>query len=122
MKSLLTSMSPRWSQMTQVQKNAVSNGCGRKGGWLNPPSFIFRASCDQHDFYYWRGATSADRKVADVAFLHAMLDDTRRSRWYLRWFHRSMAWTYYGAVRAFGKKSFTYRFFPATWMDLNDLL
>ncbi len=103
-----------------VQQRTISNGCGRKGGWLDPPSFLFVASCNQHDFYYWRGANNDDRLAADRAFLSAMLVDASAARWWKRWFYRSMAHIYYRSVRMFGKSAFTFRESPATWDDFDD--
>lgn len=31
------------------------NGCGPGARWLNVPDFIFKASCDHHDFNFQRG-------------------------------------------------------------------
>jgi len=45
----------RFADLTQEMIEALHdteemNGCGGKGGWLNPPDWIFSASCDHHDF------------------------------------------------------------------------
>lgn len=122
MKSVITDQNPRWSELSEFQRDDVSNGCGAKGCWLRPPSFMFTASCDQHDFYYWRGASEADRVEADEAFLRAMLKDASRSGWWIRWLHRSLAYTYYWAVREYGDSYFTYRQSPATWGQLEDYI
>ena len=111
---------PRWSQLSPEQRKYVGNGCGSKGGFLQPPNFLFAASCDQHDFYYWRGCNSADRLAADLAFLRAMRRDAAASAWWVRWFHYSLAWTYYKAVRLRGGGAFTYLSGPKTWDDLTE--
>ena len=118
MKSHLTFDNPSWGKLSTAQRIYVANGCGAKGGWLNPPGFMFTASCDQHDFYYWRGANEDDRKDADDAFLRAMLRDASTGSWWLRWFHRSMARTYHWAVRKWGAPHFKTREEPATWTTL----
>lgn len=58
----------KYSSLTHEQKKHICNGCGGKGGWIKPPKFIFHASCDQHDFYYWRGCSEDDRLLADISF------------------------------------------------------
>jgi hypothetical protein len=113
---------PRWSQLTPNVRSIVGNGCGSKGGWFKPPNFMFEASCDQHDFYYWRGGTEGDRQEADAAFLRAMLRDAGRTDWWVRWLNRRLAYTYARAVWRHGKAYFHYRSGPATWDDLNALV
>lgn len=48
----------KYSQLTPEQQQSVSNGCGGGKTALFIPNFVFYADCNQHDFYYWRGATS----------------------------------------------------------------
>lgn len=115
MKSKLGIDIPRWRELNPRQRDFISNGCGSKGGWLRPPGFLFTASCDQHDFHYWRGADDDDRTEADAAFLRAMLWDAAQSGGWARWFHRSLAYTYHWAVRRWGAQSFKYRTRLATW-------
>ena len=98
----------RYSDLTDEQKEIICNGCGGKSGWLNPPEFLFNASCNQHDFYYWRGGTESDRLEADKAFYEAMLVDVQNSAWYKRLYYKLIAYTYYKSVRLFGKKFFEY--------------
>lgn len=87
----------------------MEDGCGAKGGWFNPPEFFFEASCNQHDFYYWRGGFESDRLIADKAFYKFMLKDSERAESYLtRKSHRLCAYLYYKAVRWFGKDSFNF--------------
>ncbi|MFT5266663.1 MAG: hypothetical protein ACI88C_000084 [Acidimicrobiales bacterium] len=97
-----------WRSLTKQQQETLGNGCGAKGGLVSPPNFCFEASCDQHDYYYWRGWTEEHRMKADKAFLAAMLRDARRSPWYARPMHKVLAWTYYRAVRKFGAAHFHY--------------
>lgn len=99
-----------YSDLTTQQKNSIVNGCGKKGGFIKPPNFIFKASCNQHDFYYWRGCTEEDRKKADKSFYEYMKIDIKdrdysffKKSWYRLW-----AYSYYKAVRIFGKKAFYY--------------
>jgi len=118
-KSRIDETHPRWSQLPPDIRALVGNGCGSKGGWLRPPNFMFEASCDQHDFYYLRGATEGDRIAADDAFLRAMLRDAALTGWWVRWLNRRIARTYAWAVSKYGKSHFSYREFPMTWDDLN---
>ena len=98
----------KYSDLTEEQKEVICNGCGGKSGWLNPPEFLFSASCNQHDFYYWRGGTESDRLEADKAFYEAMLSDIQNSVWYKRLSYKLIAYAYYKSVRLFGKKFFYY--------------
>ena len=100
----------RYSILTPEQKEKICNGCGAKGGWVKPPNFIFNASCDHHDFLYWLGNTEADRKYADKAFYKKMKEDIndRSYNWSKRLWYRMWSWSYYRAVRLFGKKAFYY--------------
>jgi hypothetical protein len=69
---------------------------------------MFKASCDQHDFYYWRGGDQELRKKVDGEFLQAMLHDSKN------YFHKWWAYLYYYGVRfgtvldKFKKKKFWY--------------
>jgi len=98
----------RYSQVTKEQLSLFANGCGGKGSWIPIPEFIFHASCNQHDFYYWRGGTEEDRKIADDAFYKYMKEDIKRAKWYLRGYYRGWAFLYYTAVRVKGKYYFSY--------------
>ena len=99
----------RWHHLSDADIVQVTDGCGRKGGWMRPPEHLFfDASCDQHDFYYWRGHREADRKIADTAFYEVMKRDVGQAAWYRRpWLH-SVAWLYFRAVRIWGKQFFYY--------------
>ncbi len=79
-------------------------GCGSKGGFFNPPEFVFHGDCCTHDMLYDLGGTEADRKRADDAFYAAMKQSAGRDP---AW--RLAAWVYYRAVRQFGKTHFSYK-------------
>lgn len=98
----------RFRNLNQVERAVICNGCGGKGGWLDPPDYKFRASCDHHDFNYWLGGSLEDRKRADEQFLEAMLEDAVGPWWKRLWL-KGAAWRYYWAVRAFGWKFFNLR-------------
>ena len=98
----------RYRELTTSQKKVIVNGCGGKGSGIPVPNFIFKASCNKHDFYYWRGKTEEDRKTADLAFLSFMLDDANEFSFFKRRRYRSWAYVYYLSVRIFGKKFFNY--------------
>ena len=100
-------MKLKYSSLTELQKSKITNGCGGKGMGFTPPQFFFKASCNQHDFYYWRGGSSTDRKIADRFFLNAMWEDANRASniFSLLW-NKTAAVTYYLLVRLGGKKYF----------------
>ena len=95
-------------ELTEEQKKKICNGCGAKGGWFDPPEFLFHASCNQHDFYYWRGGSEADRKKADEAFYRYMQIDANRYSGLKRLKYLAIAYIYYKAVRIFGRRHFYY--------------
>jgi len=84
------------------------NGCGGKGSFINPPEFLFHASCNKHDELYSIGGTEADRRRADDKFYELMLKDTERSRGFDRYYFKVWAYAYYKAVRIFGNRYFNY--------------
>ena len=95
-----------FKDLTSKDKGLICNGCGGKGSWIDPPDWLFKASCNHHDFEYWRGGTEADRKHADWGFYQAMIEDANRASWWRRPFARMRAWVYYRAVRTFAKSYF----------------
>ena len=106
-----------YSELTPFQQKSVCNGCGGKGGIFNPPEFLFHASCNQHDFYYWRGGDESDRKEADDTYYDKMKEDVAEASAIKRPFYGCMAWIYYKAVRIVGKKFFNYTDTPMTLED-----
>lgn len=98
----------RYSQLTQEQKSKICNGCGIKGGFIKVPNFLFKASCNHHDFRYWRGCREVDRKDADDSFYKWMRVDIKGAKWYLKPYYHMWAWFYHKAVRLFGSKHFYY--------------
>lgn len=99
----------KYSDLAEDEKALICNGCGGKGGWVKPPQFMFHASCNHHDFGYWKGGTDADRKDCDVKFLQAMIGDAAiLDGLHRRLWHYVMAFAYYLAVRRCGGKFFNY--------------
>ena len=110
----------RYVDLTQVQKGLICNGCGGKGSIIPVPNFLFKASCNQHDFYYWRGCTEDAREAADDAFYKYMNIDVAESGksllvkvWYYSW-----AYVYYKFVRKLGGSYFHYSKMMRTLEDL----
>jgi hypothetical protein len=93
----------RYRDLTEEQKKIVCNGCGPKGGWVPVPDFFCKASCDHHDFRYWKGGSEADREAADHDFLVMMLEDAGSNP-----AKQTIAITYWMAVRLFGAFCFHY--------------
>ena len=93
----------RFSDLTEEQKSVICNGCGPKAGWVPVPEFFCHASCDHHDFRYWKGGSEADRKDADHDFLSMMLKDAGSDPG-----KQTIAFTYWMAVRLFGASCFHY--------------
>ena len=53
----------KYSDLTPAQKQHIRNGCGGKGGWINPLDFIFNASCNHHDFLFWLGCSWSELDI-----------------------------------------------------------
>ena len=98
----------KYSSLNEDQKSKICNGCGAKGWFIKPPQFLFRASCNQHDFYYWRGCNENDRLKADKEFYRYMKIDCEDYVWHKKAYYRVIAYVYFKAVRLFGKKFFYY--------------
>ena len=99
----------KYSELTREQKEAICNGCGGKGGFVKPPhKAFFKASCNHHDFGYWKGVTEADKIKCDNLFFKAMREDCRKLSWYNYIRYRPWCWLYYKAVKTIGKKFFYY--------------
>ena len=99
----------RYKDLTPEQNSFICNGCGEKGGWIKPPNFIFKASCNHHDFKYWSGHTIDDFKSANSDFYHWMKIDIESERkLYKRAYYNVWAYSYYKAVSLFGKKYFNF--------------
>lgn len=110
----------RFRDLTAAQRVYICNGCGGKGHWLKPPSWLFQACCDHHDFNYWLGYREGDRERADSQFYAAMLQDAAGAPWWLRGWRRLMAWVYYKAVARYGRPFFHYGERERTLEDLED--
>ncbi len=108
----------KYRDLTAKEREFITNGCGSKGGIVKVPNFMFKASCNQHDFYYWRGCTEKERLSADTKFYEKMLEDVTGVVWYKRWFYGAWAWTYYKAVRFGGKHAFYYADKQRTRLEL----
>lgn len=113
----------RWRNLDTVTRQrmrraGILNGCGAKGHWLDPPDWLFKASCDHHDFNYWLGCSDADRRRADWQFYQAMVEDANNTSWWRRPFARLRAWIYYKAVVKWGEEFFYFASGYRTWEDL----
>lgn len=112
----------RYRDLSNSEKKDITNGCGGKGGIINPPEFLFNASCNQHDFYYWRGGNWIDRLKADWGFYLEMLKDiSLATKWYQilrKILYIFIATIYFFAVRLIGWKFFEYRDKMKTKKDL----
>ena len=107
----------RFRHLHPTEIAAICNGCGAKGGRMNPPDFLFQASCDHYDFNYWLGGTEASRLKADLQFYAAMKRDVGRISWWRKPLASVIAWFYFRAVRRFGRSAFCYGKLK-TWTDL----
>lgn len=96
--------------LTPEEKKEICNGCGGKGSSVVPPHAVFfEASCNHHDYGYWKGGAEEDRKKCDDTFYRMMKKDCDRLPWYSKPRYKVWCWIYYKAVRTFGKKYFNYK-------------
>ena len=113
----------RYSDLTPFQQKVITNGCGASNSLFNPPEFKFKASCNQHDFYYWRGGNEDDRKLADKQFYDAMVEDSKLcSNIFSKTTHLITAKIYYVSVSLFGKKHFYYTDKPRGMKEVLELV
>ena len=110
----------KYSDLTQEQKDFICNGCGGKGSRVPVPNFLFKASCNQHDFYYWRGCTEEDRAFSDEEFYRFMKIDVEEQSDGLAQYLIAHMWAYiyYKAVGTSGKGYFSYNDRMKTIEDL----
>lgn len=100
----------KFEDLTKEERSKICNGCGGKGSWVRPPHGIFfKASCDHHDYGYWKGGGEVARMRCDKNLYKAMIEDCKSLPWY-RWArYRPWCWAYYVAVRMCGAKYFNYK-------------
>ena len=109
----------KYSQLTTEQKKYICNGCGSKGAFIKVPNFLFLASCNQHDFYYWLGKSEEDRVKANDSFYKWMREDIATAVWYKKPYYYIWAYAYYKAVVIEGKKYFNY---GSRYKTMDDLI
>lgn len=102
-----------YDSLSDLEKALICNGCGNKGGYIRGPSFLFVADCNRHDFAYWQGGSSQDRKRSDYGFYKAMRQDAGYNPIY-----QVVALVYFLAVRIAGHNYFQYRESKKTREDL----
>lgn len=107
-----------YDDLTEEQKSLICNGCGPKAFGMKVPQFCFLASCDKHDFNYWKGCTEEDRKKYDSGFFWAMMEDVGNAKIYKRLFYAGWALLFYTLVRLKGKDYFHYADNKRTKADL----
>jgi len=103
-----------YESLSDIEKVLICNGCGGKGGKVKVPSFLFLANCNKHDFSYWQGGNSGDRRKADYGFYRAMRQDAGYNL-----FYQAVAMAYFIAVRLCGHQYFQYRSSKKTREDLD---
>jgi hypothetical protein len=101
-------MIKKFKDLTIDEIQHICNGCGGKGGWLKPPNFIFKSSCNHHDYNYYLGFKESHRKKADKQFYRAMKDQIKKVNFFRRPGLHIAAYSYYTAVRWCGADYFHY--------------
>jgi len=99
-----------WSGLTQRQKRQLNGGCGPGKTMFLIPQFVFKASCEQHDFYYRRGGDLFDKAEADLMFFAYMMTDITdlkgKKGLFKRLGYTFLAKTYFILVCIFGAFAF----------------
>ena len=102
----------KYEDLTPAEKKEICNGCGGKGGVVKPPyAAMFKASCNHHDYGYFKGCTWWDRLICDLKLTWLLLKDSFSFDW--RKPHKVVyfaAWSliYFVGVRLGGWKFFYY--------------
>ena len=111
----------KYKDLTDEQKKYICNGCGGKGGIVNPPEFLFHGSCNHHDFKFWIGHTWKHFWKANKSFYKWTRKDIADAniKWYKRAYYHTWAFTYFTFVNTFGAKFFNFSDKPKTIEDLN---
>jgi len=98
-----------YEDLTVAQKEAICNGCGGKGSWVKPPHRIFfKASCNHHDYGYYKGCTEKDRLAADQKLYKRMQEDCIGLPMFKKIQYKPWCWLYYRAIRMMGGSFFYY--------------
>lgn len=99
--------------LTPEAKAEICNGIGAASGLTkNLPSTIWGLDCheagDIHDYDYHVGGTAADRRTADLVFLHNLYVIIKRGWRILAWIRNIRARTYYVTLRLGGWMHFKF--------------
>jgi len=102
----------KYKDLTSNEIKELCNGCGSKGGLLKPPNFIFKDSCNEHDYLYFIGGNKYDKQYADNKFYNQMINDIKELNLnYIKYlYYHSICYIYYQAVDIFGYKYFNYNY------------
>ncbi len=99
-----------WEELPEILQGLITNGCGGKGSIIKPPHSAFHeASCDHHDYGFWKGGSIADFKKCNTRLREAMQRDCKRLPWYKQPMYRPWCGLYYKAVSVGGEKYFQFR-------------
>jgi hypothetical protein len=96
----------RYEDLSDAEHAAICNGCGAKGGPVQPPEWHSEDTCNRHDFAYWRGGDAQARRAADRELLNGMKRDAATRPWWQQPWYRAQAWIYFVSVRVWGRPHF----------------
>lgn len=110
----------KYSDLKQSEKDFISNGCGAKNGFIKVPDFIFIASCNKHDFYFYLGNTWKLFFRANRKFYKYMRLDIKNSNvsFFKKSYYHFWALNYFNFVSLGGSKYFNFSDTPKTLNDL----
>lgn len=111
-------MKTHWSDLTEEEQAQFGDGCGALAKGLKVPDFIFKASCQQHDFNYLRGGWPWHKVQADWWFYRAMLKDAFLYPWLQAFIYSCLATIYFLTVLIVSWPFFTY----GRWRSKEEIL
>lgn len=99
----------RYEELTDRMKAYICNGCGGKGGIVIPPKAIFfNASCNHHDYGFWKGGSFRDMMNCNATFFSEMIKDCNRLPFWKRPYYYGWCATYYWGVFLAGSMFFNF--------------
>jgi len=101
----------RFEELSPIEKILVGNGCGGKNSFINPPDFVFKRPCNEHDCKYTYGGDESWRNYSDKEFYKETRDEIKLGNYgvFKKAYYEFWAFTYHAEVRFRGAKYFNFK-------------